>query len=210
LIQTSKNDKNEFKFCRAIGNKEQQVYGCEAGFMAGKGKSPSKDRLGGNQGGEQILRQVLRRISRMKWFGIMFMAALLIMAPSYGSAQQPKDKTPATQPQGPEVKGEQTGTAKSFTPAERKAYEKNTAEELDVIQKNIAELRVQATTGAPQKKRLINQVAKDLQFQKIAAGNQLTALEKASETAWGQQKASLDKAMEDLRKAWKANSAYLK
>lgn len=138
----------------------------------------------------------------MKWLGIMFMAALLASAPGYGSAQQPKDTSPATQPQGPEVKGEAAGTAKSFTPAERKAYEKKRAEELDAIQQKIADLRVKATTGAPQKKRMLILAANNLQMQKIAAGNQLTALGKASETAWGPQKANLDKAMEELRKAF--------
>ena len=137
----------------------------------------------------------------MKWLGILFMAALLAIAPGYGSAQQPKDTSPATQPQGPEVKGEAAGTAKSFTPAERQAYEKKTAEELDAIQQKIADLRVKATTGAPQQKRGLMLAANNLQMQKVAAGNRLTALEKAPETAWGQQKADLDKAMADLRKS---------
>jgi len=137
----------------------------------------------------------------MQWVGIMFMAALLASAPGYGSAQQPKDTSPATQPQGPAVKGEAAGTAKSFTTAERKAYEKKTAEELDAIQQKIADLRVKATTGAPQNKRMLMLAANNLQLQKVAAGNRLTALEKATETAWGQQKADLDKAMVDLRKA---------
>ena len=137
----------------------------------------------------------------MKWLGILFMAALLVIAPGYGSAQQPKDTPPATQPQGPEVKGEAAGTVKSFTPAERKAYEKKTAEELEAIQQKIADLRVKATTGAAQQKRGLMLAANNLQLQKVAAGNRLTALEKAPETAWGQQKADLDKAMADLRKS---------
>jgi hypothetical protein len=136
----------------------------------------------------------------------MFMAALLAMAPVYGSAQQPKDTSPATQPQAPKVKGEPAGTVKSFTPAERQAYEKKTAEELDAIQQKIADLRVNATTGAPQNKRMLLQAANNLQMQKIAAGNRLTALEKATETAWGTQKADLDKAMVDLRKAFESTA----
>jgi hypothetical protein len=131
----------------------------------------------------------------------MAMAALLALAPGYGSAQQAKDTSPGTQPQSPEVKGEAAATAKTFTQAERQAYEKQTAEELDAIQNKIADLRVKATTGAPQFKRLMMRKANSLQLQRVAAGNQLTGLKKASETAWGQQKASLDKAMEDLRKA---------
>jgi hypothetical protein len=137
----------------------------------------------------------------MQWLGIMFMAALLAMAPGYGSAQQPKDTSPAAQPQGPEVKEEPAGAAKIFTPAERQSYEKKTAEELDAIQQKIADLKIQATTGSPQNKRMLIQAANNLQMQKIAAGNRLTALEKASETAWGQQKVELDKAMQGLRKA---------
>jgi hypothetical protein len=137
----------------------------------------------------------------MKWLGIMFMAVLLAVAPGYGSAQQPKDTLTGTQPQGTPVKGETAGTAKSFTPAEKKAYEKKTAEELDAIQQKIADLRVKATSGAAQQKRGLMLTANSLQFQKGAAGNRLTALEKASETAWGQQKADLDKAMVDLRKS---------
>jgi hypothetical protein len=129
----------------------------------------------------------------------MFMAALLAMAPGYGSAQQPKDTPPAAQPQSPEVKGEGAGTAKTFTPEERKAYEKKTAEELDVIQQKIADLRVRATSGPAQQKRGLMLTANSLQLQKVAAANRLTALAKAPETAWGQQKAELDKAMADLR-----------
>lgn len=140
----------------------------------------------------------------MKWLGIMFMAALLAIAPGYGSAQQSKDKPPASQSQSPEV-GEAAGMVKNFTPAERQSYEKNTAQELEAIQQKIADLRVKATTGSPQMKRLLIQTANRLQMQKTAAGNQLTALQKATEKAWGQQKADLDKAMADLRKALEAN-----
>ncbi len=142
----------------------------------------------------------------MKWLGILFTAALLASAPGYGSAQQPKDTSPATQPQGPAVKGEAAGTAKSFTPAERQVYEKKTAEELDAIQQKIAELRMKARTGAPHQKRLLAQSANNLQFQQIGARSELTALEKASVSAWGPQKAKLDKAMQGLRQAFEPTS----
>lgn len=145
----------------------------------------------------------------MKWLGIMFMAALLVMAPVYGSAQQPKDNSSATRPQSPEVTGEPVGAGKSLTTAERKAYEKKMAEELDAFQGKIADLRVKASTGASQQRRMISRVANNLQMQKLAAANQLTALEKASESAWDQQKANLDNAMEGLRKAWKATAERL-
>jgi len=135
----------------------------------------------------------------IKCLGIMFMAALLALAPAYGSAQQLKDTPPAAQPQGPGVKGEAAGAAKTFTPEERKAYEKKTAEELDAIQQKISNLRVRAASGPAQKKRSLMVTANSLQFQKLAASNRLSDLAKAPETAWGQQKAELDKAMADLR-----------
>lgn len=144
----------------------------------------------------------------MKWLGIMFMAVLLAIAPGYGSAQPQKDTPPAAQT--PEVKGEPAAAAKSFTAAERKDYEKKTAEELAAIQDKIAGLRVQATSGAPQQKRTLILAANNLQFQKVAAGNRLTALEKAPEAAWGQQKAELDKAMEQLRKSCENAGIQLK
>ena len=148
----------------------------------------------------------------MKWLGIMLMAALLASAPGYASAQPAGKKEPsaATQPQGSAVKAEPAGPAKSSTPEGRKAYEKKTAEELEAIQQKIAELRVKANTGAPQKKRMIIRAANNLQIQRLTAQNELTALEKASETAWGQEKANLDKAMEDLRKSWEAAAVHLK
>jgi len=121
----------------------------------------------------------------MKWLGIMFMAALLASAPSYGSAQQPKDTSPAIQPQGPEVKGEPAGTAKSFTPAARQAYEKKTAADLDAMEQRIGDLAAKVRTGVPQKRRQVIKVLRGLQVQSQGARNQLAALEKAPENTWG-------------------------
>jgi len=142
----------------------------------------------------------------------MLVAAVLAMAPGSGSANPAgqKDPSPATRPQNPEIKVEPAGTAKSFTPEDRKAYEKRVAEELAAFQTKIAELRVNAATGAPQKKSLIMRTANNLQFQRLAAGDRLIALQKASDTAWSQEKVKLDKAMESLRQAWEAAEAYLK
>jgi hypothetical protein len=137
----------------------------------------------------------------MKWLGIICTAVLLAGSPHYASAQQPKNESAVTLPQGPEVKEEPAETVKSFTPAERKAYEKKTGEELDAIQGRIAEFRMKAATGAPNKKRLLLQAAKNLQLQQVAASTELTALKKASGAAWGPQKAKVDKSMEGLRKA---------
>jgi hypothetical protein len=140
----------------------------------------------------------------------MIMAALLAIAPGYASGQPTgkKGAPPATQPKA-SVPGEPAGAAKSYTPEARKAYEQNTAKELDKVHETINELRVKATTGARQKQRLILRTANNLQFQTYAARDQLTALEQAPEAAWGAEKAKLDKAMADLRKAWEAAQAHL-
>ena len=146
----------------------------------------------------------------MKWLGIMFMAALLVITPGYGSAQQPKDTSPATRPQGPEAKGEPAGTAKSFTPAERQAYEKKTAADLAVIEKNIDDAIPKVNKVVPQKKRMATKLVKGLALQAMTARNQLESLQKAPDTAWGQGKVNLDREMESLTKSWEAAAPLFK
>ena len=148
----------------------------------------------------------------MKWLGIILMAALLASAQGYARAQPAgkKDPSPATQPQSPEVKGEPAGTAKSSAPEDRQAYEKKTAAELEAIEQRIDELVLKAGKVMPQKKRTFIKNTRALAQQTMAARNQLTALEKAPETAWSQDKAKMDRAMQELRKAREAAEMYLK
>ena len=148
----------------------------------------------------------------MKWLGIPIMIVLLVIAPGYASAQQPgkKDTPPATQPQSPAVKAEPAEAAKSYTPAERKAYEKKTGEELDAMQQRIYDLRLKTRTGAPQQKRMILRAANKLQSQTLAARNQLKELEKAPEKTWSGAKPNMDKAMTELRKTLETTEAQLK
>jgi hypothetical protein len=134
----------------------------------------------------------------MRWLWIMCMAALLAGAPDYARAQPAKNTSQVS----PKVKKAPAETAKSFTPAERQAYEKKTAEELDTFQQKITELKIKATTGKSQNKRLLIQAATNLQMQQSAAVRELAALKKTSQSAWGPQKAKLDKDMEGLRKAF--------
>jgi hypothetical protein len=148
----------------------------------------------------------------MKRLGILIMAVVLVMAPVYVSAQQSGEKAtpPATQPQGPDVKAEPAGPAKSYTPEEKKVYEKKIAQDLDEMQQKIYELRVKSRTGAPQMKRMILRSANNLQIKTLAARNQLKELEKASENAWSGAKANLDKTMADLSKTWEATQVHIK
>jgi hypothetical protein len=142
----------------------------------------------------------------MKWLGILFVAVLLVIAPGYGRAQQQKGTAPATQTQGPAVKSAPARTAASFTPEERKAYEKKTADELDAIQKKIADVKMEGAAGSPQNKRLMIQASKNLQLQKMYAASELKTLEKTSGSAWGPQQAKVEKAMEGLRKAFESTA----
>jgi hypothetical protein len=72
----------------------------------------------------------------MIWLGMMLMAALLIVAPGSGSAEPPvKDSTsPATQSKNLEKQGEQAGAVKSYSPEEKRAYQKKTTADLEKLQ----------------------------------------------------------------------------
>lgn len=140
----------------------------------------------------------------MNWLGIILLAALLAIPLGYAGAQTPGAAgKPASQPQTAPVKGEAAGTPTSHTP-EQQHYLKQTAQELDEFQHKINDLRLKAATGPPQKRRLISWNTKNLQFQAATARNQLNVLEKAPQPAWGEEKAKLQKTMEDLRKSWGA------
>lgn len=94
------------------------------------------------------------------------------------------------------------GTAKSYSLEESKGYEKKITAELDLAQQRIVDLRTQAITGASQNKRLLSLAANNIQMEKMASQNELIALESAPKAAWGAQKVKVDKALEELGKAW--------
>ena len=146
-----------------------------------------------------------------QWFGILFLAALLAFAPGYAGAQSPgaSATTPATQPQNPDVKAEPAGAAPSYTPNEKKEYQKKTAAELAAFQEKITDLRMKAGTGMRAKKRLILKSTNHLQAQVLAAKNQLAAMETAPDQTWGDLKTAMDKTMDDLANAWKEAEAHI-
>lgn len=147
----------------------------------------------------------------MKWLGIMLIAALLAVASGYASAEPPgtSGATPATQPQGSEVKGKPAGAAPSYTLKEKQAYQKKTAAELAAIQDKISDLKMKAG-GAAQKRRLILKSTTHLQGQALAAQNQLAAMEHAPDPTWGELKTEMDKTMDELTKACQDVEARLK
>ena len=147
----------------------------------------------------------------MKWLGIMFMAALLAMAPGYGSAQPAggKSAAPATKPKGAEEKETPAQAIKSYSLKERPAYQKKVAADLAELQQKIDGLHGNYETARPQIKRTTLRLLAGLKKQLFAAQNQLAALEKASEKDWSGLKAKMDKAMDELTKAYKEGEARL-
>ncbi len=130
----------------------------------------------------------------MKLLGIILTAALLAVAPAYGQAQK---ESPAPK-------------AKSYTAGERQAYEKKTAGDLEDLEAKIHDLNAKAHAAAPQIKRTMLRAMLGLQKQSLAAKNKLAGLEKASEKDWGGLKVDMDKAMQELTKAYEDAESRLK
>jgi hypothetical protein len=148
----------------------------------------------------------------MKSLGILLMAALLAVAPGYANAEPPAagGATPATPAQAPEVKAEPAGAVPTYTPKERKAYQKKTAAELAALQEKITDMKLKAGTGARQNRRMIFKSANNLQIKAIAAKNQLAAMEKAPDQTWGDLKTEMDKTMDGLTQALQAIEAHIR
>jgi hypothetical protein len=148
----------------------------------------------------------------MQWLGILLMAMLLAAAPGYASAEPPgtSGAAPAAQPQGSEVKAEPAGALPSYTPKEKKDYQKKTAAELAAVQEKIIDLKLKAGTGRRQSRRMIPQSANHLQAQTLAAKDQLAALEKAPDPTWGELKTEMNKTMDKLAKDLQTVEAQVK
>jgi hypothetical protein len=148
----------------------------------------------------------------MQWLGILLLtAALLAMAPGYGSAQPAGEKGASPVPE-PQVQG--TGapapSAKSYPLKDRQAYQKKVAADLAKLQERINALHGEYETVRPQMKRMTLRVLHSLKKQLIAAQNQLATLEKASEKDWGGLKAEMDKDMKELTTAYKEAESRLR
>jgi hypothetical protein len=143
---------------------------------------------------------IIRRTSRMKCLGILLTAALLAMAPGYGSAQSAGEKSasPATKPKAAEGKGTPARAAKSYTPEERQAYQQKVAADLDKLRQRIEALPGNYETVSPQLKRTLLRSFHGLQKQLHDTQNQLAALEKATAKDWSGLKGEMDKAMTKL------------
>jgi len=147
----------------------------------------------------------------MQWLGILLTAALLAMAPGYGSAQSAggKSVSPATQPKAAEEQGTAARAAKSYTPEEKQEYQQKVAADLDNLQQKIDNLHENYEKVRPQMRRRTLGILHGLKKQLVAAQNQLAALKKAPGKDWSGLRVGMDKAMMDLTEGCKEAESFL-
>lgn len=145
-----------------------------------------------------------RNTPQLRWPAFLLMAALLVLAPGFVNGQQP-GATSASPPGQPDVLQKEGGTApstSSYTLAEREAYQRKVASELDEMQQKIGELRIKSRTVVQQKKHMLIKATIDLQRMTEAARHRLTALEAAPKKDWEKLKVDMDKAMANLNTSY--------
>jgi hypothetical protein len=143
----------------------------------------------------------LRRKLLMQWRGILLMAALMAVVPGYARA--------ASQSKVLKETGSPASPTKTYSPAEKKAYEEKIASDLNNMQQKINELKIKSRTVVQQKKHMAVVSLMDLQNKANAARGKLAALKTAPPNAWSGLKAKLDKSMADLSTAYQEVEAHL-
>ncbi len=137
---------------------------------------------------------------------------LLVLAPGYVNGQEAgKSSTPpATQSQARGNKPEPASQPlKTYTPAEKQAYQQKMASNLKNIQEKIDNLKLKERTVAQQKKRMTMRAMITLQNKANVARNKLAALEKAAAADWSKLKADMDKSMADLAQTYQEIEALI-
>jgi hypothetical protein len=138
--------------------------------------------------------------------------ALLLLFPGYAQAQPPHQSpmAPATQSQSPKNREAQLSQPlKSYTPQEKKAYEKKISNELNNLEQQINDLAIAASSSAPRLKRMRLRVVLAFKQQLFTAQRQLANLKRASDPNWSGLKVQMDKTMTGLRQAYKGAEARL-
>jgi hypothetical protein len=133
----------------------------------------------------------------MQWLGILLMTVLLAGGPGYASAQQAgkPETSPTPQPISSGQVANQAQSAKSYSQAERQAYEEKTAKDLEAMQRQLAELRGKQGKIKPQARRLVLKSMLNLQRGLSQTQALFDSMKKASGQAWGETKAKLDSSM---------------
>lgn len=138
--------------------------------------------------------------------------ALLVVTSGYVNAQPSGQSStpPATQSEGLGKKPEPASPPlKTYTPAEKQAYQQKTAANLKNIQEKVDDLKLKGRTVVQQKKRMTMRALVTLQNKANLARNKLAALEKAADADWSRLKAEIDKAMADLAQTYKEVEALI-
>jgi hypothetical protein len=133
----------------------------------------------------------------MKWLGILVMTVLLAGVPGLAGAQQAGGPatTPPAQAKSSSEASQQAQPAKSYSPEERQAYEKKTAEALKIMEQKLGDLRGKQGKVRPQLKRQVLRAMANLDRGFYGAKSQFAAMQKASEQDWPRYKAALDGTM---------------
>lgn len=129
---------------------------------------------------------------------------LLPTAAGYVQAAPPgQNVTPPAPQSGSQANKElpAANSVKSYTPEEKLAYQKKTAQQLQEIQQKIEDLRVKSTKISTQKKHIFLRGLVDLQRRFMLAKQKLAALEAAPAQNWSSLKAEMDKSMAALIQA---------
>jgi hypothetical protein len=137
---------------------------------------------------------------------------LLVLAPGYVTAQQSGKSSapPATQSPGLGNKPEPASAPlKTYTPAEKQAYQQKMATDLKKLQEKIDDLKLKGRTVDQHKKRMTMRALITLQNKANAARNKLAALEKAAAADWSKLKADMDKAVADLARTYQDVEALI-
>jgi hypothetical protein len=132
----------------------------------------------------------------MKWLAIMVAAFLLATVPGPGSAQSPRVE--GSQAKGAAVQSQAAAQGTTFSPDERKAYEKKMTADLEAIDTKIGDLRFKTIKVPSQQKRMVLFHMQYLVNQSTAARTQLGNLAKSQGDAWIQAKSKLDAVMQEL------------
>ena len=118
----------------------------------------------------------------MKLFGMLLLAAMLAGAPSMAQAQQAAESAKPT-------------VIQHYTQKQRQDYEKKVAADLAIMQQKLDVLKNKQETVPIQLKRMLLKGLVNLQKNRYAAQNLLTAMKKAPEKSWGGMKANMDRAL---------------
>ena len=140
----------------------------------------------------------------MKRFGLIMMAAYLLVFAGCGSQEEPgKGKPPqVTQDQVKQKTGAALESVKNYTLQQKEEYRKKISAELDELQKKIDALKSKAQAAASEARAKLNEEIADLQKKAEDLKKKLSGLGTATGNAWEDLKSEVDKGIDELKKGY--------